>query len=86
MSTITSSNRLDVVVYYDDMLLKQYKDDHDRVKGKLRAVMAFVKEMYSERDTLKTEIRVNILDILHADGHNLGIYKWRHVSFTFFLL
>ena len=70
---------LDVVVYYDDMMLQQYKNDHGRVKGKLKAVMAFVKELYSERDTLTTELKVNTVAIEHAAGKNWGTTKWRYL-------
>ena len=67
--------RLDVVVHYDDMLLQQYRNNHDKVKGKLKAVMAFVKEMYSEKDTLETVIKVNTVSIEHARGKNWGSFN-----------
>ena len=41
--------------------------------------MAFVKEMYSEKDTLKTVIKVNTIAIEHAQGQNWGIRKWRYI-------
>ena len=75
---LLSNYSLDVVVYYDDMILQQYKNDHGRVKGKLKAVMAFVKELYSERDTLTTELKVNTVAIEHAAGKNWGTTKWRY--------
>ena len=76
---IFSNCSLDVVVHYDDMMLQQYRNDHGRVKGKLKAVMAFVKELYSERDTLTTELKVNTVAIEHAAGKNWGTTKWRYL-------
>ena len=61
------------------MMLQQYRNDHGRVKGKLKAVMAFVKELYSERDTLTTELKVNTVAIEHAAGKNWGTTKWRYL-------
>ena len=86
--------RLKTVVYYDDMMLQQYNNNKEKVKGKLRAVMAFVKELYSEKDTLKTVIKVDVLAIEHASGKNWGTRRWKYVSiilshscsFMFFLL
>ena len=59
------------------MLLQQYRNSHERVKGKLRAVMAFVRELYSEKDTLKTVLKVNTVAIEHAQGQNWGTRRWR---------
>ena len=86
---ILSNFSLDVVVHYDEMMLQQYRNDHGRVKGKLKAVMAFVKELYSERDTLTTELKVNTVAIEHAAGQNWGTTKWRYLLekyISFFLL
>ena len=69
--------RLDVVVYYDEMLLQQYRNSHEKVKGKLRAVMALVREVYSEKDSLKTVIKVNTVAIEYAQGQNWGTREWR---------
>ena len=69
------------------MMLQQYRNDHGRVKGKLKAVMAFVKELYSERDTLTTELKVNTVAIEHAAGKNWGTTKWRYLfGIIFYLL
>lgn len=62
------------------MLLQQYGNSKEKVNGKLRAVMAFVKELYSEKDTLKTVIKVNVLAIEHASGKNWGTTRWRYVK------
>ena len=84
---IFSNYSLDVVVHYDDMMLQQYRNDHGRVKGKLKAVMAFVKELYSERDTLTTELKVNTVAIEHAVGKNWGTTRWRYLfGIIFYLL
>ena len=68
---------LDVVVYYDEMLLQQYRNSHEKVKGKLKAVMALVREVYSEKDSLKTVIKVNTVAIEYAQGQNWGTREWR---------
>ena len=74
------------MVYYDDMMLQQYKNDHSRVKQKLRAVMAFVKELYSEKDTLKTVLKVKTVAIEHAgNGQNWGTTSWRYWSRPIYL-
>ena len=63
------------------MLLQQYGNNKDKVKAKLRAVMAFVKELYSEKDTLKTIVKVDVLAIEHAGrGKNWGTTRWRYVK------
>ena len=61
------------------MMLQQYGNNKEKVKGKLRAVMAFVKELYSEKDTLKTIIEVDVLAIEHARGQNWGTRRWQYV-------
>ena len=38
--------------------------------------MSFVDEMYSEKDTLKTEFDVSIVAIEHAQGKNWGLENW----------
>ena len=38
--------------------------------------MAIVDEMYSEKDTLQTEIEVNVVAIVHAEGQNWGLTDW----------
>ena len=67
--------RVNVVVYYDNFMYNEYRD-HSRVKGKLRAVMGFVNEMYAEKDTLKTMVKFNTIDILHDEKTSFGDY-WR---------
>ena len=68
------------------MMLQQYKNDHSRVKQKLKAVMAFVKELYSEKDTLKTVLKVKTVAIEHAgNGQNWGTTSWRYWSRTIYL-
>ena len=37
---------------------------------RIEAVMAMVDEMYSEKDTLKTDIKINVLGIEHSEGSN----------------
>ena len=64
------------------MLLQQYRNSKEKVKGKLRAVMAFVKELYSEKDTLTTVVKVNTVAIEHASGQNWGRTEWEYVKTT----
>ena len=55
----------------------------------MKAVMAFVKELYSERDTLTTELKVNTVAIEHAAGENWGTTRWRYLlekNISLFLL
>jgi len=61
--------RLDVKVYYDDVFNAQFKEDP---KTKIERLMAVVDEMYSESDTLKTKIDVNVVGIERAYGKNWG--------------
>jgi len=62
--------KLKVAVHYDDMFAEQFKSGAvDRVA----AIMAVVDEMFSERDTLQTELEVITVAIEHAKGENWGI-------------
>ena len=61
--------RIKVAVYYDDM----FKDEFgNAATTRIQAVMAIVDEMYSEKDTLKTEIDVNVVAVEHQSGSNWG--------------
>ena len=66
--------RLKVAVYYDDLFDKQFGS---AAKTRIHAVMAIVDEMYSEKDTLKTEIKVNVVGVKHAVGQVWGGKDWR---------
>ena len=54
----------------------------ERSETRIEAIMAIVDEMYSEKDTLKTEIEINTVAIVHANGSNWGIVDWwgNHLS------
>ena len=54
-----------MAVYYDDLFAKQYGA---AAKTRVHAVMAIVDEMYSEKDTLKTTIKINTIGVKHAVG------------------
>ena len=66
--------RLKVAVYYDDLFDKQFGS---AAKTRIHAVMAIVDEMYSEKDTLKTEIKVNLVGVKHAVGEVWGGKDWK---------
>ena len=61
------------MVFYDDKMKNKFGKN---VVKRLAAIMALVDEMYSEKDTLKTELEVNVAGIEHADGSNWGGQKW----------
>ena len=48
----------------------------DRAVKRIEAIMAIVDEMYSEKDTLKTELEVKTVAIEHAEGKNWGLEDW----------
>ena len=48
----------------------------NRAVRRVDAIMGFVDEMYSEKDTLKTEFDVSIVAIEHAQGKNWGLDYW----------
>ena len=64
---------LKVAVYYDDMFADQFLSS---AVTRVEAVMAIVDEMYSEKDTLKTEIDVDTIAVEHAKGENWGTKSW----------
>ena len=66
-------SRLNIAVYYDDM----FKADFPRsAETRIEAIMSIVDQMYSEKDTLTTEIEVNLVGIEYAKGSNWGKFDW----------
>ena len=62
---------LNVAVYYDDIFYKKIgKSSENKSAKRITAVMAIVDEMYSEKDSLTTEIDVEVLAIKHAKGYD----------------
>ena len=57
---------MDLDVYFDDDMLEVYRSV-EATKSKLRKVMAYVQEIYEEKDTLQTSIKMNI-NIEHKSG------------------
>ena len=57
-----------VVVYYDDLWDDSFGRDS---KDKLEAAVAVADQLLSEKQTLGTMFEINIVDVLHAEGH-----KW----------
>ena len=53
------------MVFYDDAWKERFGS---RAVKRLGAIMALVDEIYSEKDTLKTELDVNVVGIEHAKG------------------
>ena len=70
--------RLDLMVFYDDAWKKRFGS---RAVKRAGAIMALVDEIYSEKDTLKTILDVNVVGIEHAKGENWGGAKWGPDSF-----
>ena len=54
-----------MAVYYDDLFDKQFGA---AAKTRVHAIMAIVDEMYSEKDTLETTIKINTIGVKHAVG------------------
>ena len=65
--------RGDVVVLYDDVFDRQFGRF---APTRVRAVMEIVNEMYSERDSLKTTIKWNIISIQHLTGKDWASKEW----------
>jgi len=66
--------KMKVAVYYDDLFKSKFPSTAD---SRVEAIMAIVDEMYSEKDTLTTEIEVNTIAIVHQSGYNWGnISDW----------
>ena len=55
------------MVHYDDSFKKHFGAN---AVTRVEAIMAIVDEMYSEKDTLDTEIEVNVVGIENAEGSN----------------
>ena len=55
------------MVYYDDAFKKDFGAN---AVTRVEAIMAVVDEMYSEKDTLETEIEINVVGIENAEGFN----------------
>ena len=53
--------------YFDDDFADVYGGDSSKAESKLRKVMTYVTEIYEERDTLQTILKIN-LDIEHKRG------------------
>ena len=54
-----------------------FKDEfQDRAVTRVEAIMAIVDEMYSEKDTLKTELEVNLVATVYAKGKHWGTATW----------
>jgi len=64
--------KLKVAVYYDDSFAEQFKGG---AVSRVAALMALVDEMYSEKDSLQTEIEVITVSIEHLEGENWGYVK-----------
>ena len=61
------------MVFYDDAWKERFGK---RAVKRLGAIMALVDEIYSEKDTLKTELDVNVVGIEHAKGERWAGKKW----------
>ena len=54
-----------------------FKSNFQRsAETRIEAIMSIVDQMYSEKDTLTTEIEINLVAIEHANGSNWGNYQW----------
>ena len=58
-------------VYFDDDLVDVYQSVAT-TKSKLRKIMAYVQEIYEEKDTLQTSIKMNI-NIEHKRGERWAL-------------
>ena len=65
-------SRINLNVYFDDDLAKLYRGNAAKTKGKVQKVMTYVEEIYEERDTLQTKMKMNI-NIEHKQGHKWGL-------------
>ena len=65
-------SRINLNVYFDDDLAKLYRGNAAKTKGKVQKVMTYVEEIYEERDTLQTKMKMNI-NIEHKKGHKWGL-------------
>ena len=50
-----------------------FNEEFQNPVTRVTAIMAIVDEMYSEKDTLQTELEVNEVAIVHAAGQNWGL-------------
>ena len=73
---ITIFSRLDVFIYYDDLFDNEFLWN---AKTRIRAVMAIAQERFYEKKTLKTKIKINVVDIQHMKGKDWGNTKWKYV-------
>ena len=63
--------RMNLDVYFDDDMVDEYRSAAT-TKQKLRKVMAYVQEIYEEKDTLQTTIKMNI-NIEHKRGQRWAL-------------
>ena len=59
-------------VYFDDDMVDVYRGNVATTKEKLRKIMAYVQEIYEEKDTLQTSIKMNI-NIEHKRGQRWAL-------------
>ena len=73
--------KFDAMVYYDDNLLKDKKNNHGLIKRKLYSAMSFVSNWFSNKEdpALTTRIKINTLSVAHAgNGIDFGVFNWIH--------
>ena len=64
--------RINLNAYFDDDLVKLYGGNAEKTKSKVQKVMTYVGEIYEERDTLQTKMKMNI-NTEHKQGHTWGL-------------
>ena len=65
-------SRLNLDVYFDDDMVQIYGGNVAKTKAKVQKVMTYVEEIYEERDTLQTKIKMNV-NIEHKKGQKWGL-------------
>ena len=62
---------MDLDVYFDDDMVDVYRTAA-ATKSKLQKVMAYVQEIYEEKDTLQTKIKMKI-NVIHKSGQRWAL-------------
>ena len=58
-------------MYFDDDMADVYGGNSNKAKQKMKKTMSYVEESFLERDTLQTQIKLNV-NIEHKRGQKWG--------------
>ena len=66
----SSGWRLDISVYYDDSMLKHFKNDDNTTKRFINRIIKQTQPIFDRDSSFPTKVELNVLEIRHAPGHS----------------